>query len=92
MNHLLLAFDKFWYFTLTHYTCDRINSFPLLVFETLVFLLSALFYTIVMMLFNVIVNKLLRFFISSFMPSYSPNTLFTDTNSSWIIYESNKAL
>ena len=36
--------------------------------------------------------KVLRFFITSLISSYSFNTLFTETNSSWLIYESIKPL
>ena len=33
-----------------------------------------------------------EFFISSFIPLYSLNTLFIETNSSWLIYESINAV
>ena len=58
------------------------------------------FYTISFILFSAYVNHFYivysaeasGFFISSFISLYSLNTLFTETNSPWLIYESIKAL
>ena len=38
------------------------------------------------------IHLLLEFLISSFISSYSFSTLFTETNSSWLIFRSIKAL
>ena len=95
-----LKADKSWffyYYTL-HILIKLITSFfylyYLLVFPLRIspILQTIWLYCFIHKLKSLLIIDVFRFLIASFMSSYFLNTLFTETNYSWLIYESIKFL